>query len=102
MEYVQGGDLPVHKSILLISSFWLSYYLLGKCPKLGIQLPNAGGNNHNFRISTVLFNQIDLLRVSNYNIYSSTLFYTNVYISTLIRGGEEVGMCVPVVNRGRM
>ena len=50
-----------------------------------IQLPNAGDDTRSFRILTVLFNRIDRLQVPNYNLYSVTLFYTNVSISTWLR-----------------
>ena len=59
--------------------------LAKKRPKLGIQLRNAGDDNQSCRILTVLFKRIDRLRVPKYNIYSSTLFYTNVSISTSLR-----------------
>ena len=41
----------------------------------------------------VIFNQIDQLRVQEYNIYSSTLFYTNVFdfYITLGRSGIPKG-----------
>ena len=67
------------------SPFLPSYYLL-KISQNRYQLPNAGDDNQSCRILTVLFNRIDWLWVQQYNIYSSTLFYTNVLISTLIRG----------------
>ena len=35
---------------------------------------------------TVPFNQINWLQVPQYNLYSSTAFYTNVLISTFFRG----------------
>ena len=45
-----------------------------------MQLPNAGYDNQSCPILTDLFNQIDRLRVTQYNIYSDTLLYTNVLI----------------------
>ena len=53
-----------------------------KGPKLGIQLPNAGDDNQCCFMLTVLFNRIDQLQFLQYNLYISTLFYTNVSIST--------------------
>ena len=38
-------------------------------------------------ILTVIFDWIYWLRVPKYNLYSGTLFYKNVSISTLIQGG---------------
>ena len=55
-----------------------------KCPKLGVQLPNAGDDNQSCRILTVIFNRIEQLRIPKYNLYSSTFFYTNVSISTAL------------------
>ena len=73
------------KRFLPNSPFWLGYYLL-KIPKSGIQLPNAGDDNQKCRILTFLFNSIDWLWVTQYNIYSSTLLYINVLIYTMLRG----------------
>ena len=86
MEGVQGGDLLARKTISPNSLFWISYYLLLKCPKLGIQLSNAGDKNLNCRILTVIFNQINRLRVPKYYLCSIDLFYTDVSISTSVQG----------------
>ena len=55
-----------------------------------IQLPNNGYDNQGCHILTFLFDQIDRLQVPKYNIYSSTLLYTNVSISTSLQGGGGV------------
>ena len=60
--------------------------LAKKLPKLGIQIPNAGDENQSCLIWTVIFNQIDWVRVPQYNLYSCTLFYTNLSISTSLWG----------------
>ena len=86
MSDVQGGDLLSHKMILPNISILDKLLLVKKCPKLGIQIPNAGDDNQSCRILTVLFNQIDQLQVPRYNLYSSTLFYTNVSISISLHG----------------
>ena len=57
-----------------------------KRPKLDIQLPIAGDDNQICQTIMVIFNQIYRLCVTKYNFYSSTVFFTNVFISTLIRG----------------
>ena len=87
MPGVQGGDLL---DLTMISSQFsiLAKLLLAKIPKLGIQLPNAGDDKQSCRILTVIFNQIDQSQIMNYNLYSSTLFYTNVSISKALRVGE--------------
>ena len=51
-----------------------------------MQIPNAGDENQSCHILTVIFDWIDQLRIPKYNIYISTLFYTNVSISTNIWG----------------
>ena len=83
MEDVQGGYLSYRKNILPNSRFWLSYYLLKIYPKIGIQLPTSVDDNQSCHILTVIFNLIDQLPVQLFNIYSSTLFYKNVSISTV-------------------
>ena len=77
MSDVQGGNISAHETMLSNSPFWLIYYLL-KRPKVGIQLPNSGDDNQGCHILRVIFNQMDRLRVTQYNIYSGTLFYTNL------------------------
>ena len=64
--------------------------LAKKRPKLGIQLINAEDDNQSCHISLVLFDIIYQLRVLKYNLYSSTLFYTNVLISTYPWGGAKL------------
>ena len=49
------------------------------------QLPSAGDDNQSCRILTVIFNRTDQLRIPDYNIYSGTLLYTNISISTALR-----------------
>ena len=89
MAYFQGVDLLAHKSISQYSQFWIGYYLI-KCPKLGIQLPNAGDDNQSYHILTVIFNLIGWLRVPEYNVYSSTILYKNVLISTYLWGCANI------------
>ena len=66
--------------------FLLSYYLLKKLPKLGIHVPNAGDDNQSCLVLTVIFNQIEQLRILQYTIYSSNLIHRNVTIATSIQG----------------
>ena len=85
MEDVQGGDLSARKRILSNSQFWLSYDLLKKRPKLGIQLPNAGDDNPSCRILTVR------------NIISTlVLYYVKMYQFPLRSGGVRSMMDVRV------
>ena len=84
MADVQKGDLQACKIILPDFKFGLSDYLLKKRPKLGIQLPNDGDDKKSFHILMVLFNRTQQLRSSQYNIYSITLFCTNVLISSVL------------------
>ena len=56
-----------------------------KIPRLGIYLPNARDENQNCFILSAIFNQIKRKSISWYHIYSSTLFYINVSISTVLR-----------------
>ena len=105
---ISKGDIsgPINDFTKL--SILAKLLLAQKRPKFGIQLPNAGCDNQSCRIFTVLFNRIEQLQNMKYNIYSSTLFYTNVSISTALRGGaqdtppQEVNICVPRVIRRRM
>ena len=68
---------------------FVKFLLAEKCPKLGIQLPNAGDDNQSCRILTVLFNRTEQLHTMYYNIFSSTLIYTNVMIATSLQGGDH-------------
>ena len=47
---------------------------------------NAGDDKNNYRILTVIFNQTKQIRILYYNLYSSTLMHTNVWITKLLRG----------------
>ena len=80
----QWGDiLPVKGFFQIIN---LTKLLLAKrSPKLGIQLPNDGDDNQSCHILMVIFNWIEQLLILQYNIYSSTLIYTNVTIATSLR-----------------
>ena len=42
-----------------------------------MQIPNAGDDNQSCCILTALFIWVNQLRISKYNVYSITLFYTN-------------------------
>ena len=88
---VQGGDISARKRIVQNSQFWLSYYLLKKRPKLGIQIPNAGDGNQSCHILTVIFNRIKQLRILKYDLYFSNFFYINVSFSTALQGGVSAG-----------
>ena len=77
-------SLPVKKFTKF--SILAKLLLAKKHPKLGIQLPNAGDENRGFHMLTVIIRLIYWLWVTEYNIYSSNLFYTNVSISTSLRG----------------
>ena len=82
-RYPRGWFLGPSK--YLAKSYILDKLLLAKkLPKLGIQIPNAGDDNQSCLIWTVIFNQINWIRVPRYTIYSFTLFYTNVSISTFL------------------
>ena len=70
--------------------------LAKKRPKLGVQLPNAGDDNQSCHILTVFFNRIDHVRIPKYNLYSSTIFCTNVSISTAIREGPLTPLPPPL------
>ena len=53
--------------------------LAKKYPKLGKQIPNAGDDDQSCHILTVLFDRIDRLRVPQFNLFSSNLFYIQMY-----------------------
>ena len=55
-----------------------------------MQIPNAGDNYQSCYILTVTFNRIKQLHILDYNIYSSTLIYTNIMIATALRGCKGV------------
>ena len=56
MADVQGCGLSARRGMFTNSQIWLSYDLLKKRPKLGIQLPNARDDNKSCHILTVVFN----------------------------------------------
>ena len=60
-----------------------------KLPKIGIQVPSVGDDNRSCRILTVFKNKIKQWWIPQYTIYSSTLFYENVFIYTVLRGGSS-------------
>ena len=58
MENAQGGDVLARKSPPQFLIF-VKFLLAEKCPKLGIQLPNAGDDNQSCHILTIIFIRID-------------------------------------------
>ena len=52
-------------------------------------LANVGYDNQSYHILTVNLNQIKQLWIPWYNLFSSTLFYTNVSIYTAIWGRDK-------------
>ena len=83
--YIFFVKIQTPEKVLVLSPPLPKSLLTKKRPKLGIQLRNAGNDNQSCHILTVLFNRIDLLRIPKDNLYCSTLFYTNVSISTSLR-----------------
>ena len=49
-----------------------------------MQIPNAGDDNQSCHISTVILNLIKQLQMMYYTLYSITVIYTHVTISTVI------------------
>ena len=82
----------ISRSVKIFSKFSILARLLlaKKCPKLGIQFPNAGYDNQSFHMLMVIFNRIEHQWIPKYNIYSITIFYTNVSTYTSLRGYVKV------------
>ena len=53
--------------------------------KRGSYANNAGHDNQSCHILTVIFNRIEQLGIPKYNLYPSTLYYTNISIPTGLR-----------------
>ena len=86
---MQQGVISWPVKLFFILPILTKLLLALKCPKLGIQLPNAGDDNQSCRILTVLFNRTEQLHTMYYNIFSSTLIYTNAMIATSLQGGDH-------------